>query len=58
MSNNLGEATMFKIKVIQKYKALTPFETPDLPSFVVLTGKNGSGKSQLLQLIRACLHLA
>ena len=40
-----------KGKVIENYKGLTPFEIPDLPSFVVLTGKNGSGKSQFLELL-------
>ena len=30
---------------------MTPLEIYNLPEFVVLTGKNGSGKSQLLQLI-------
>ena len=40
-----------KISIIKKYKGLTPFETPDLPDFVILTGKNGSGKSQFLELL-------
>ena len=40
-----------KFKILKSYKGLTPFNTPDLPELVLLTGKNGSGKSQLLQLI-------
>ncbi len=41
-----------KIKLLEKYKSLEPFETPDLPRLVVITGKNGSGKSQLLDLLQ------
>ena len=52
----LMEEKKLKIKILEKYKGLTPFETPDLPDFVVLTGKNGSGKSQLLQLMYDTLH--
>jgi len=40
-----------KIKFQTNYKAVSAFETPELPDFVVITGKNGSGKSQLLELI-------
>jgi predicted ATPase len=33
------------------YKSLEPFESEELSNFTVITGKNGSGKSQLLDLI-------
>lgn len=34
-----------------KYKSLTNFNWTDVPNFVVITGPNGTGKSQLLDLI-------
>jgi AAA15 family ATPase/GTPase len=34
-----------------KYKSLTDFEWLDIPMFSVITGENGTGKSQLLKLI-------
>lgn len=40
-----------KIKVTQTYKSLRPFESEELPKFTVITGVNGSGKSQLLEKI-------
>ncbi|MEX0597522.1 MAG: ATP-binding protein, partial [Candidatus Paceibacterota bacterium] len=40
-----------KIKLEGKYKSLTDFETPNLEEFAVVTGLNGSGKSQFLELI-------
>jgi ABC-type multidrug transport system ATPase subunit len=39
-----------KIKINQQYKSINPCEF-ELPDFCVLTGKNGSGKSHLLQAI-------
>jgi len=39
------------IKFTGKYKSLEAFEWLNIPSFVVLTGPNGTGKSQLLELI-------
>jgi hypothetical protein len=36
-----------------KFKSIGPFEWNDIPSFVVITGLNGTGKSQLLRLIHA-----
>lgn len=39
-----------KIKILSKYKSISPCEF-ELPYFSVLTGKNGSGKSHLLQAI-------
>lgn len=40
-----------KIEFKGKYKSLTDFVSENLSDFVVITGKNGSGKSQLLQVI-------
>lgn len=40
-----------KIKLIDEYKSLKPFESEVLNNFSIITGKNGSGKSQLLGLI-------
>lgn len=34
-----------------KYKSLNNFEWDDIPNFVIITGLNGSGKTQLLELI-------
>jgi AAA15 family ATPase/GTPase len=34
------------------YKSLGPFQSDDLNKFCVITGKNGSGKSQLIQLFK------
>lgn len=34
-----------------KYKSITAFKWSDIPKFVVITGPNGTGKSQLLELI-------
>ncbi len=34
-----------------KYKSITSFEWKDIPNFVVITGPNGTGKSQILNLI-------
>lgn len=39
------------IKFSNKYKSITPFEWLEIPKFSVITGPNGTGKSQLLQLI-------
>lgn len=40
-----------KITLLDKYKSLHPFESDELDPLTVITGKNGSGKSQLLNLI-------
>lgn len=40
-----------QIKFEGKYKSITSFEWTDVPDFVVITGPNGTGKSQLLDLI-------
>lgn len=40
-----------KIILQDDYLSLKPFESEELTDFVVITGKNGSGKTQLLNLI-------
>ena len=40
-----------KITLLDKYKSLNPFISDVLDDLTVITGKNGSGKSQLLTLI-------
>ena len=40
-----------KIKIIKKYKSIPADIEFDLPDFSILTGKNGSGKSHLLEAI-------
>lgn len=40
-----------QIELKNSYKSLEPFTSDELNDFVVITGKNGSGKSQLIQLI-------
>ncbi|WP_051113282.1 AAA family ATPase [Lunatimonas lonarensis] len=44
------EDTSMKLTLVQKFKSLDPFSI-DLPDFVVLTGINGAGKTQLLTAI-------
>lgn len=39
------------IIVNKEYKCITPFKVTDLPGFIVLTGENGTGKTQLLEYI-------
>ncbi len=40
-----------KISLRKEYKSLKPFESEDLNDFTIITGKNGSGKSQLINCI-------
>lgn len=40
-----------KIQFNGKYKSLTNFQSEELSKFTVITGKNGSGKSQLIHCI-------
>lgn len=40
------------LKFTGKYKSLTEFELNNLPSLTIITGLNGTGKSQLLSIIR------
>lgn len=41
-----------KYRLETKYKSLDPFETEELPAFVILTGVNGVGKTQILQSLQ------
>ncbi|WP_165814887.1 ATP-dependent nuclease [Chryseobacterium sp. HMWF035] len=45
-----------KIILKEKYKSLQPFESDELNSFTVIIGKNGSGKSQLLNLFNPAIQ--
>lgn len=40
-----------KFKLIDPYRSLNPFESEELHPFTVITGKNGSGKTQLLEIL-------
>lgn len=40
-----------KIKVAQEFKSIKSLNDAELPSFVIITGLNGAGKTQLLQAI-------
>lgn len=42
---------MIKLLLKNKFKSLDPFQI-DLPDFVILTGLNGAGKTQILQAIQ------
>lgn len=39
------------IIIKKRYKTINPFELKDLPDLVVLTGENGTGKTQLLEYL-------
>lgn len=41
------------IKYTETNRGLTPFEWSDIPPFAILTGLNGAGKSQFLDLVRS-----
>lgn len=41
-----------KLEFVSKYKSLKNFDVIDLDDFSIFTGKNGSGKTQLLQAIK------
>lgn len=51
MKNGLASICYMKIKLNAEYKSLKNLNEIDLPDFVILTGLNGAGKSQLLQSI-------
>lgn len=40
-----------RIKLISEFKSIKNLNEIDLPSFVIITGLNGAGKTQLLQAI-------
>lgn len=40
-----------KIVIRKPYKTINPFELDNLPDFVVLTGENGTGKTQLIEYL-------
>ena len=42
---------MIRIQVLKQYKSIQQLNTFELPDFTVLTGKNGSGKSHLMELM-------
>lgn len=44
------------IKFIGKYKAITGFEWKDIPKLTIITGVNGVGKSQFLELLKQGLQ--
>ena len=39
------------ITIRKQYKTIIPFEQKGLPDLVVLTGENGTGKTQLLEYL-------
>jgi predicted ATPase len=41
-----------KIEVVETFKSVGPFTWDNIPSLSIITGLNGAGKSQLLELIR------
>lgn len=45
-----------KITLTNRYKSLQPFESEELTDFAVITGINGSGKSQLLEQFQFLAH--
>lgn len=47
---------MIKIELKNNYKSLTPFEI-ELPDFVILTGLNGAGKTQILNALNGNIAL-
>ncbi len=46
-----------RIEILQPYKSLQPFISEELPDFTVIIGKNGSGKSQLLDKLNTTVQL-
>jgi predicted ATPase len=45
------ENLIMTIELLDEYKSLQPFKSEELSDLTIVTGKNGSGKSQLLELI-------
>jgi Cdc6-like AAA superfamily ATPase len=42
-----------RVSLTEPYKSLSPFPELELPDFIVLTGKNGSGKTHFVELLDA-----
>ena len=40
-----------RIELRQPYKSIATLETEDLPDFAILIGRNGAGKTQLLEAL-------
>jgi predicted ATPase len=40
---------MMRVEITKKYKSIPAGVVFDIPNFCVITGKNGSGKSHLLE---------
>lgn len=50
----MNNSSSFSIKIIQNkagYKSIKEVSWSDIPNFSILTGRNGSGKTQLLELL-------
>ena len=41
-----------KIEIIQPYQSIHAIEALELPDFAVLIGRNGAGKTQLLEALK------
>ena len=53
MKSRISRMDNISLKLSSKYKSLQEgFEWKDIPSFAVITGVNGVGKTQLLEVIR------
>ena len=42
-----------KIEIVRPYRSIDAIETAELPDFAVLIGRNGAGKTQLLEALKA-----
>ena len=40
-----------KIELKQRHKSITDLNTEELPDFAILIGRNGAGKTQLLEAL-------
>ena len=49
--NGFG-ATPLRIELSQPYKSIAALTTEDLPDFAILIGRNGAGKTQLLEALK------
>lgn len=57
VSQPLVENPPFSIQFEGQFKSLTPFTWDNIPKFAVITGINGTGKSQLLDLLYETLMI-